>query len=78
MDTICGVVTTSESLAAKLESEITKTLNSSLPRLEIVSTSFKKNGFIALCKNEEDAISFINELAPEHLEVLSENSIKIA
>lgn len=77
-DTICGVVTTSESLAAKLESEITKTLNSSLPRLEIVSTSFKKNGFIALCKNEDDVISFINELAPEHLEVLSENSIKIA
>jgi histidinol dehydrogenase len=77
-DTICGVVTTSESLAAKLESEITKTLNNSLPRLEIVSTSFKKNGFIALCKNEEDVISFINELAPEHLEVLSENSIKIA
>lgn len=77
-DTICGVVTTSESLATKLESEITRTLNSSLPRLEIVSTSFKKNGFIALCKNEEDAISFINELAPEHLEVLSENPIKIA
>lgn len=77
-DTICGVVTTSESLAAKLQSEITKALNSSLPRLEIVSRSFKKNGFIALCKNEEDVISFINELAPEHLEVLSENSIKIA
>ena len=77
-DTICGVVTISESLVAKLESEITKTLNSSLPRLEIVSTSFKRNGFVALCKNEEDAISFINELAPEHLEVLSENSIKIA
>ena len=77
-DTICGVVTTSESLASKLESEITKTLNSSLPRLEIVSRSLKKNGFIALCKNDEDAISFINELAPEHLEVLSENSIKIA
>lgn len=77
-DTICGVVTTSESLAAKLESEIIKTVNSSLPRLKIVSTSFKKNGFIALCKNEDDVISFINELAPEHLEVLSENSIKIA
>ncbi len=77
-DTICGVVTTSESLVAKLQSEITKALNSSLPRLEIVSRSFKKNGFIALCKNEEDVISFINELAPEHLEVLSENSIKIA
>ena len=77
-DTICGVVTTSESLVAKLESEITKTLNSSLPRLEIVSRSLKKNGFIALCKNYEDVISFINELAPEHLEVLSENSIKIS
>ena len=77
-DTICGVVTTSESVAARLESEITRTLNSSLPRLEIVSASFNKNGFIALCKNEEDVISFINELAPEHLEVLSENPIKIA
>jgi histidinol dehydrogenase len=77
-DTICGVVTTSESLAAKLDSEITKTLNTSLPRFEIVSTSLNKNGFIALCKNEEDAIFFINELAPEHLEVLSENSSKIA
>jgi histidinol dehydrogenase len=77
-DTICGVVTTSESLAVKLESEIKRTLDNSLPRLEIVSTSFKKNGFIALCKNEEDAISFINELAPEHLEVLSEDPIKIA
>lgn len=77
-DTICGVVTTSESLASKLVSEITKTLNSSLPRLEIVSRSLKKNGFIALCKNDEDVISFINELAPEHLEVLSENSIKIS
>ena len=77
-DTICGVVTTSESLATKLDSEITKTLNTSLPRFEIVSTSLNKNGFIALCKNEEDAIFFINELAPEHLEVLSENSSKIA
>lgn len=77
-DTICGVVTTSESLASKLETEITKTLNSSLPRLEIVSKSLKKNGFIALCKNDEDVISFINELAPEHLEVLSENYIKIS
>ena len=77
-DTICGVVTTSESLASKLVSEITKTLNSSLPRLEIVSRSLKKNGFIALCKNDEDVISFINELAPEHLEILSENSIKIS
>jgi histidinol dehydrogenase len=77
-DTICGVVTTSESLASKLETEITKTLNSSLPRLKIVSKSLKKNGFIALCKNDEDVISFINELAPEHLEVLSENYIKIS
>ena len=77
-DTICGVVTTSESLVKKLVIEIKNTLNSSLSRLEIVSASLRKNGFIALCKNEDDGISFINELAPEHLEVISENPGRIA
>jgi histidinol dehydrogenase len=77
-DTICGVVTTSESLVKKLVNEIKNTMNSSLSRLEIVSSSLRKNGFIALCKNEDDGISFINELAPEHLEVISENSGRIA
>lgn len=77
-DTICGVVTISESLVTKLVNEIKSTLNSSLSRLEIVSSSLRKNGFIALCKNEDDGISFINELAPEHLEVISENPERIA
>lgn len=77
-DTICGVVTTSESLVNKLVNEIKNTLNSSLSRLEIVSSSLRKNGFIALCKNEDDGISFINELAPEHLEIISENPDRIA
>jgi histidinol dehydrogenase len=77
-DTICGVVTTSEYLVKKLVNEIKNTLNSSLSRLEIVSASLRKNGFIALCKNEDDGISFINELAPEHLEVILENPGRIA
>lgn len=77
-DTICGVVTTSESLLKKLENEIKSTLNSSLARSEIVSSSLRKNGFIALCKSEDDGISFINELAPEHLEIISENPGRIA
>lgn len=77
-DTICGVVTTSESLVKKLVNEIKNTLNSSLSRLEIVSSSLRKNGFIALCKNEDDGISFINELAPEHLEIILENPGRIA
>lgn len=77
-DTICGVVTTSESLVKKLESEINNSLNSSLSRSEIISSSLRKNGFIALCKNEDDAISFTNELAPEHLEIISENPDRIA
>jgi histidinol dehydrogenase len=77
-NTICGVVTTSESLVRKLVNEIKNTLNSSLSRFEIVSYSLRKNGFIALCKNEDDGISFINELAPEHLEVISENPGRIS
>jgi len=77
-DTICGVVTTSESLVKKLENEISNTLNTYLSRSEIISSSLKKNGFIALCKNEDDSISFMNELAPEHLEIISENPGRIA
>ncbi|HEY9398533.1 MAG TPA: histidinol dehydrogenase [Nitrososphaeraceae archaeon] len=77
-DTICGVVTTSRDLVGKLENEIARALNTSLPRLEIISTSFKNNAFIAICNSQENAISFINELAPEHLEVLSENPKQIA
>ena len=77
-DTICGVVTTSEPLVKKLENEINNSLNSSLPRSEIISSSLRKNGFIALCKNEDDAVSFTNELAPEHLEITSENADRIA
>ena len=77
-DTFCGIVTTSIKLVRKLENEITKALNSSLPRLDIVSKSFKNNAFIALCDTEERAVLFINELAPEHLEVLTENPKKFA
>ena len=77
-DTICGVVTTSSNLIGKLENEVTKLLDGSLPRLGIISASFKKNAFMALCNNEVDAISFANELAPEHLEIMSENPEKIA
>lgn len=77
-DTICGIVTTSDSLVKQLENEMKNTLNSGLSRSEIISSSLRRNGFIALCKNEDDGISFINELAPEHLEVISENPGRIA
>ena len=65
-------------LFRSLENEIVKSLNNSLPRVDIVSSSLKNNAFIALCDNEENAISFINELAPEHLEVLSKNPRQIS
>ena len=77
-DTICGIVTTSQSLVKKLQNEISNILNTSLSRLEIISSSLKKNGFIALCRNEDDSISFMNELAPEHLQIISENPNRIA
>jgi len=77
-DTICGIVTTSESLVKKLENEISNTLNTPLSRSEIISSSLKKNGFIALCRNEDDSLLFVNELAPEHLQIISENPSRIA
>ena len=77
-DTICGVVTKSNSIAKKIVKEIDKVINfSNIPRKEIVVKSLGKNGFIAICDDNKKVIEFINEFAPEHLELLVNDEIEI-
>ena len=47
-------------------------------RKQIIKKSLEKNGFIAVCKNQNDVIRLANILAPEHLEILTKNPKKIA
>ena len=76
-DTFCYLITNSERLAKSVNSIILE-LVKKIPRSSFVKTSLKNNGFIALCKNNLDMIKLANELAPEHLEIMTKNPKKIA
>jgi len=47
-----------------------------LSRGEIVKESLSSNGFIAICNDENYAIEFANEFAPEHLQVMVGDDVK--
>jgi histidinol dehydrogenase len=70
-DTICGLVTKSTYLVKKVSKYLEDFLSdNALPRKEIIRQSIRNNSFIGLCKNDNVAISFINEIAPEHLQII--------
>lgn len=78
-ETFCGLVTTSEKLAIEVINDIKLILNKGNTRREdIIRRSLNDNGFIAISKNQSMAIEFANELAPEHLEILSSNAKTIS
>ena len=75
MDTLCGIVTTSKDMVDRIESEISKLFsNISLPRIDILKHNLVNNLFVAVCKDEFTSIKFINEFAPEHLELICRNA----
>ena len=76
-DTLCGLVTNSPEFANKVEEEINSILARKISRQEIVTNSLYENGFIAISENEDLAIEFVNEIAPEHLQIMAKNELKI-
>jgi histidinol dehydrogenase len=78
-DTLCGLVTTSEGFAKKVTNEIQSIIeNNIIERSDIVRRSLEENGFIAVCKDESSSTEFINEIAPEHLEIIAANARNIS
>ena len=78
-DTLCGLVTTSEGFAKKVTNEIQSIIeNNIIERSDIVRRSLEENGFIAVCKDESSSTEFINEIAPEHLEIIAANARSIS
>ncbi|WP_340372420.1 histidinol dehydrogenase [Peribacillus sp. FSL E2-0218] len=73
----CSVlVTISASLAEEVAAEVTKQA-ALLPRREIASASIKDYGRIIVCGNMTEAIEAINELAPEHLEIMTKDALEV-
>ncbi|MBQ8731936.1 MAG: histidinol dehydrogenase [Oscillospiraceae bacterium] len=70
------LLTTSESLAKGVEAELERQL-ALLPRRDIAETSLKDFGAIVLCDSIDRAVELANEIAPEHLEVLTEAPMEL-
>ena len=72
-DTMCFVITTSKSKATKIQKSLEK-LIPNVERSSIIKQSISKNGFIAICKNQNDVIELANKIAPEHMELMVKGS----
>jgi histidinol dehydrogenase len=73
----CSVlVTPSLVLAEEVAVEVEKQL-ALLPRKEIASRSIADFGVIYVTSSIEEAVETVNQLAPEHLEILTENGIEL-
>ena len=75
-DGISMLVTTSRSLARAVVEEFEKI--KSLPSMETVVRASLRNGLVLVCEDMEGALAFVNEFAPEHVEVMMEDAWDVA
>ncbi len=73
----CAIlVTTSEELADKIQSEIDDYLKI-LSRADIIKKSLENYGTILVADDMDQAINAVNTIAPEHLEIVTENPFEV-
>jgi histidinol dehydrogenase len=70
------LVTTSSVLAEEVQREVMAQL-ASLPRKEIARKSIEDFGAIYVASDLQEAIEVVNQLAPEHLEIVTENAMEL-
>ncbi|WP_445488067.1 histidinol dehydrogenase [Niallia sp. 03133] len=70
------LVTTSSKLAEQVAEEVKEQLYT-LPRKEIAQASIDDFGLIIVEETMDKAVKTINDLAPEHLEIITENSFEL-
>lgn len=70
------LVTTSEKLADMVSAEIDKFLKE-LSRTDIIQKSLDNYGYILVAKNMDEAIDVANEIASEHLELVTANPFDV-
>ncbi len=77
VDGVAVLVTASRKVSESVEKELQKIVRD-IPNCEIVAQNLSKNGCVVVCKGIQEAVGFVNEFAPEHLEVLSADGWEIA
>lgn len=70
------LITTSEELAEKVANQV-HIYTSQLSRTEIMEKSLENYGYILVAESMEQAIDTVNEIASEHLEILTKNPFDI-
>ncbi|MBR5248517.1 MAG: histidinol dehydrogenase, partial [Lachnospiraceae bacterium] len=70
------LITTSKELAEKVSEEVDK-FTAELSRTEIIQKSLDNYGYILLAEDMTQAIETANEIASEHLEILTRNPFEI-
>jgi len=72
-DTMCFVITQSKTVAKQIQKSVEKLIPDT-ERSSIIKASISKNGFIAVCKNQNEIIELANKIAPEHMELMVKNA----
>ncbi len=70
------LITTDASLAPKVAAKVEEFLGT-LSREEIARKSIEERGAIIITQNMDEAIDLMNEIAPEHLEVVTQNPMDL-
>lgn len=70
------LITTSETLAKQVSEETDKFV-AQLSRKEIIQKSLDNYGYILVADTMEDAIDAVNEIASEHMEIVTKNPFEI-
>ena len=71
-DAAAVLVTTSDELALRVSDTINNAIPG-LPRKEIITSSLDRHSYILIARDMEQAIDFVNEYAPEHLEIMTQD-----
>src|SRR5699024_10252030 len=66
--------TLNEIKAKEIQEEVMKQLNK-LARKEVAQASIEQNGKIIIAKSLPDAFTIVNELAPEHLQLMIKDAM---
>lgn len=70
------LITTSKSLAEQVSKEVEQ-FTAQLSRKEIIEKSLENYGYILIAENMAEAIETVNEIASEHLEILTANPFEV-
>ncbi|MCR8844883.1 histidinol dehydrogenase [Paenibacillus sp. SC116] len=69
------LVTSCPELAVRVQAEVISQL-ASLPRQAIAAQSIEQHGAIIVVDDLDQGVDFVNELAPEHLEIMTEDPME--